>query len=85
MIANDRIEQELVGSVAAARPAAKRPYIVGDEANYPRAFVLAYESYGWTGAPSGRAERLGRRRIVEDWSGSPIKALTVLRRQKNVV
>jgi hypothetical protein len=40
MIADDGIEQELVGSVAAARPAAERPYIVGDEANYPRAFVL---------------------------------------------
>ena len=82
MIADDGIEQKLVRFVAAARPSAERPYVVGDEANYPRAFVLVYESCGRTGAPSGRAERLVGRRIVEDWSGSPIEAMTVLRRQK---
>jgi hypothetical protein len=45
MITDGRIEQELVGSVAAAGPSAERPYIIGDEANYPGAFVFVYERY----------------------------------------
>jgi hypothetical protein len=33
MTADDRIEQQLVGSIAAAGPSAERRYIVGDQAS----------------------------------------------------
>ena len=79
MIVDEWVQKELVG---AARPA-KRPDVVDDRTEHPRAIVLLYERRRRAGAPFHRAERRTPcRRIGEHRPDAPVESLAVLWRQK---
>src|SRR5271165_2091160 len=83
MIADEGVEQELVGPVAATGWPTKGPDVVGDRAPDPRALILLHECHRRAGAPFVDPERRVRRRwIVEDRSHSPVETLANFRRQK---
>src|SRR5271170_3927288 len=83
MIADDGVEQELVGPVAAAGRAAEGPDVVDDRAEHQRAFIRAEESYRRAGAPFIDADgRVGHRRIVQQRTHAPIETLSIAGRQE---
>src|ERR1700731_3447196 len=83
MIADEGIEEELVGPVAAGGWAAKGPDVVHDRAEHPWVLILMHECRRRARAPFVDPERRVRCRwIIEDGPDTPIKTLAMLRRHK---